>query len=181
MHSVFGLLAHHTYLLLFGWVLIEQGGLPIPSVPVMLAAGTMSAAHHLHIAYALPLVMLACLISDSMWYFLGKRYGGKVLDILCRFSLEAATCVSRTEGTVVKRGATTLLFAKFVPGLSTMAAPDRGAGQDSVLAVCDLRHGRDGDLGRCVAVSREGSLAIWPSAAVISLECWGTSALGWWC
>lgn len=126
MHSVFGLLAHHTYLLLFGWVLIEQGGLPIPSVPVMLAAGTMSAAHHLHIAYALPLVMLACLISDSMWYFLGKRYGGKVLDILCRFSLEAATCVSRTEGTVVKRGATTLLFAKFVPGLSTMAAPIAG-------------------------------------------------------
>jgi membrane protein DedA with SNARE-associated domain/rhodanese-related sulfurtransferase len=126
MHSVFGLLEHHTYLLLFGWVLIEQGGLPIPSVPVMLAAGTMSAAHHLHIAYALPLVMLACLISDSMWYFLGRRYGGKVLDILCRFSLEAATCVSRTEGTVVKRGATTLLFAKFVPGLSTMAAPIAG-------------------------------------------------------
>jgi membrane protein DedA with SNARE-associated domain/rhodanese-related sulfurtransferase len=86
----------------------------------------MSAAHHLHIAYALPLVMLACLISDSMWYFLGRRYGGKVLDILCRFSLEAATCVSRTEGTVVKRGATTLLFAKFVPGLSTMAAPIAG-------------------------------------------------------
>jgi membrane protein DedA with SNARE-associated domain/rhodanese-related sulfurtransferase len=126
MHPVLGLLEHHTYLLLFGWVLIEQGGLPIPSVPVMLAAGTMSAAHHLHLAYALPLVMLACLISDSAWYFLGQRYGGRVLDILCRFSLEAATCVSRTEGTVVKRGATTLLFAKFVPGLSTMAAPIAG-------------------------------------------------------
>jgi membrane protein DedA with SNARE-associated domain/rhodanese-related sulfurtransferase len=126
MHSVFGLLEHHTYLLLFSWVLVEQGGVPIPSVPVMLAAGTMSAAHHLHIAYALPLVMLACLISDSAWYFLGKRYGSRVLDILCRFSLEAATCVSRTEGTVTKRGATTLLFAKFVPGLSTMAPPIAG-------------------------------------------------------
>jgi membrane protein DedA with SNARE-associated domain/rhodanese-related sulfurtransferase len=126
MHSVLGLLAHHTYALLFGWVLIEQGGLPIPSVPVMLAAGTMSAAHHLHLAYALPIIMLACLISDSGWYFLGQRYGSKVLDVLCRFSLEAATCVSRTEGTVVKRGATTLLFAKFVPGLSTMAAPIAG-------------------------------------------------------
>jgi membrane protein DedA with SNARE-associated domain/rhodanese-related sulfurtransferase len=112
--------------LLFSWVLVEQGGVPIPSVPVMLAAGTMSAAHHLHIAYALPLIMLACLISDSAWYFLGKRYGSRVLDILCRFSLEAATCVSRTEGTVTKRGATTLLFAKFVPGLSTMAPPIAG-------------------------------------------------------
>jgi len=123
MHSVLGLLTLHTYSILFGWVLIEQGGLPIPSVPLMLAAGTMSAAHKLHLAYAIPVILLACLISDSAWYFLGKRYGGRVLNVLCRFSLEAATCVERTHGTVGKRGAFTLLFAKFVPGLSTVAAP----------------------------------------------------------
>jgi membrane protein DedA with SNARE-associated domain/rhodanese-related sulfurtransferase len=126
MHSVMGLLAHHTYALLFVWVLVEQGGLPVPSAPVMLAAGTMSAAHHLHIAYALPIILVACFLSDTAWYFLGKRYGGKVLDILCRFSLEAATCVSRTQGTVQKRGATTLLFSKWVPGLNTVAAPIAG-------------------------------------------------------
>ena len=126
MHSVLDLLTHHTYALLFGWVLIEQGGLPIPSIPVLLAAGTMSAAHKLHVAYALPIIMLACLFSDSAWYFLGRRFGGKVLNILCKFSLEAATCVERTHGTVSKRGAFTLLFAKFVPGLSTVAAPIAG-------------------------------------------------------
>ena len=126
MHSLLGLLEHHTYTLLFGWVLVEQGGVPIPSVPVMLAAGTMSAAHRLHVAYALPIVLLACLISDSAWYFLGRRYGGKVLDILCRFSLEAVTCVSRTEGHFTRRGAASLLFAKWVPGLSTVAAPIAG-------------------------------------------------------
>jgi membrane protein DedA with SNARE-associated domain/rhodanese-related sulfurtransferase len=123
MHSVLGLLEHHTYAILFGWVLVEQAGVPIPSVPLMLAAGTLSAAHRLHVAYALPAIMLSCLLSDSAWYFLGKRYGGKVLNVLCRLSLEAATCVSRTEGTITKRGATTLLWAKFVPGLSTVAAP----------------------------------------------------------
>ena len=123
MHSVLGLLSLHTYSILFGWVLIEQGGLPIPSVPLMLAAGTMSAAHKLQLAYAIPVILFACFLSDSAWYFLGKRYGGRVLNILCRFSLEAATCVERTHGTVGKRGAFTLLFAKFVPGLSTVAAP----------------------------------------------------------
>jgi membrane protein DedA with SNARE-associated domain/rhodanese-related sulfurtransferase len=126
MSSLLGLLEHHTYSVIFAWVLVEQGGLPIPSVPLMLAAGTMSAAHRLHVAYAIPVVMLACVISDSMWYFLGKHFGSRVLDILCRFSLEAATCVTRTEGHVSKRGALTLLFAKFVPGLSTMAAPIAG-------------------------------------------------------
>ena len=123
MGSMMYLLLRHTYAVIFGWVLIEQAGVPIPSIPLMLAAGTMSAAHKLHVAYALPVVMLACLIADSMWYFLGKRYGSKVLNLLCRFSLEAASCVSRTQGSVTKRGAFTLLFAKFVPGLSTMAAP----------------------------------------------------------
>jgi membrane protein DedA with SNARE-associated domain/rhodanese-related sulfurtransferase len=126
MHSVLGLLEHHTYSLIFGWVLIEQGGLPIPSIPVMLAAGTLSAAHKLHLAYAIPVIMLACLIADSAWYFLGRQFGGKVLNILCKFSLEAATCVERTHGTVTRRGAVTLLFAKFVPGLSTVAAPIAG-------------------------------------------------------
>jgi membrane protein DedA with SNARE-associated domain/rhodanese-related sulfurtransferase len=126
MHSVLGLLSLHTYSILFGWVLIEQGGLPIPSVPLMIAAGTMSAAHKLHVAYAIPVILLACFISDSAWYFLGKTYGGRVLNVLCRFSLEAATCVERTHGTVGKRGAFTLLFAKFVPGLSTVAAPIAG-------------------------------------------------------
>ena len=42
--------ALHAYAVLFGWVLIEQGGLPVPRVPLMLAAGGMSAAHKLHIA-----------------------------------------------------------------------------------------------------------------------------------
>ena len=126
MHSVLGLLEHHTYSLLFGWVLIEQGGLPIPSVPLMIAAGTMSAAHKLHVAYALPVILFACFLSDSAWYFLGQNFGARVLNVLCRFSLEAATCVERTHGTVGKRGAFTLLFAKFVPGLSTVAAPIAG-------------------------------------------------------
>lgn len=126
MHSAMHLLLHHAYAVLFAWVLVEQGGLPIPSVPLMVAAGTLSAAHRLHVAYALPVVMLACLISDSAWYFLGKRYGSRVLDTLCKFSLEAATCVVKTQRTVGKYGATALLFAKWVPGLSTVAAPITG-------------------------------------------------------
>ena len=114
MPSVLALLVRHAYSLLFGWVLIEQAGIPVPSVPLMLAAGTMSAAHKLHVERALFLVLLACLISDSMWYFLGRRYGTRVLNLLCRFSFEASTCVEKTQRTVSKRGPTTLLFANRV-------------------------------------------------------------------
>jgi membrane protein DedA with SNARE-associated domain/rhodanese-related sulfurtransferase len=120
------LLLHHAYSLLFGWVLIEQAGVPVPSIPVMLAAGTLSASHKLHIAYAIGVILVASLIADSGWYWLGRRYGRKILDFLCRFSLESSTCVVKTQGTMGRRGASTLLFAKFVPGLSTMAPPIAG-------------------------------------------------------
>jgi len=129
MTNLLAIFEHHAYAVLFGWVLIEQGGAPIPSLPVMLAAGTMSAAGKLHMAYALPMVLLACLIADSAWYFLGKHYGRRLLNLLCRFSLEANNCVTRTQGTISRRGPITLLFAKFVPGLSTMAAPIAGQAQ----------------------------------------------------
>ena len=54
------------------------------------------------------------------------RYGGRVVRLVCRLSLEAATCVRKTEGYFGKHGATTLLFAKFVPGLSAVAPPIAG-------------------------------------------------------
>lgn len=118
--------AHHAYAILFGWVLVEQAGVPIPSVPVLLAVGTMSAAHHLRVAFALPIILLACLLTDSIWFLLGQRFGTRIVNVLCRMSLEAASCVTRTQGSLTRRGGLTLLFAKFVPGLSTMAAPMAG-------------------------------------------------------
>ena len=116
----------YAYEILFLWVLVEQLGVPIPSIPVLLTAGTLSATHRLHASYALGDVVLACLIADSLWYYLGRRYGGAVLRLLCRFSLEASTCVAKTEGYFTRRGPVTLLFAKFIPGLSTLAAPIAG-------------------------------------------------------
>lgn len=117
---------HYAYLILFLWVLVEQLGVPIPSIPVLLTAGTLTATHRIHHSYALLAVLAACLASDSMWFALGRRYGNSVLKLLCRLSLEASTCVNRTEGYFSRRGPITLLFSKFVPGLSTVAPPIAG-------------------------------------------------------
>ena len=120
------LFLRHAYSVLFGWVLVEQAGLPIPSVPLMLAAGTMSAAHKVQMALVIPVVLLACLIADTGWWWMGRRYGSRVLDLLCKMSLDASTCVNRAQGSIARRGGVTLLFAKFVPGVSTIAAPIAG-------------------------------------------------------
>ena len=117
---------HYAYLLIFLWVLVEQIGIPIPSVPILLTAGTLSATHRVNLLYVTLAMLAACIVADSIWYHLGRRYGNSVLKLLCRLSFEASTCVSKTEGYFTRRGAVTLLFAKFVPGLSTVAAPIAG-------------------------------------------------------
>jgi membrane protein DedA with SNARE-associated domain len=63
----------HAYAILFLWVLVEQLGLPVPSIPLLLTAGTLSATHRVHFVTALLSVVAACLISDSTWYMLGRR------------------------------------------------------------------------------------------------------------
>jgi len=116
----------HAYAILFLWVLVEQLGLPAPSIPLLLTAGTLSATHRMVGGSAVLAVLAACLISDTVWFALGKKFGSRVVRVLCRMSLESTTCVARTEGYFTRRGPVTLLFAKFVPGLSTVAAPIAG-------------------------------------------------------
>jgi membrane protein DedA with SNARE-associated domain/rhodanese-related sulfurtransferase len=117
---------HYAYLIIFLWVLVEQVGIPIPSIPLLLTAGTLTATHRINSIYLLLAVLASCLIADTMWFSLGRRYGNSVLKLLCRLSFEASTCVSKTEGYFTRRGPITLLFSKFVPGLSTVAAPIAG-------------------------------------------------------
>jgi len=119
-------LLRHGYAVLFGFVLAEQIGLPLPAVPVLLAAGALAGAGQMSLLAALGLTLLAALVSDTLWYELGRRRGGRVLNLLCRISLEPDSCVRRTEDVYARHGARALLFAKFVPGLNTAAPPLAG-------------------------------------------------------
>ena len=68
----------------------------------------------------------AAISSDSMWYELGQRKGVRVLQLLCRISLEPDSCVRRTQVSFGRNGPRVLLVAKFIPGLNAMAAPLAG-------------------------------------------------------
>jgi membrane protein DedA with SNARE-associated domain len=125
------ILMHYGYLLVFVWVLAEQLGLPIPAIPLLLSAGALAADHQMSLLVALFTALVASLISDTIWFELGRRRGGAVLNVLCRMSLEPDSCVERTKGSFDRRGPQSLLYAKFVPGLNTVAAPVAGMAQIS--------------------------------------------------
>jgi membrane protein DedA with SNARE-associated domain len=107
-------------------VLAEQLGLPLPSTPVLLVAGALARAGKLNAALVVLLATFAALIADLLWYELGRVRGIKILQLLCRISLEPDYCVRRTENAFARHGARALLVAKFVPGVSALATPLAG-------------------------------------------------------
>jgi membrane protein DedA with SNARE-associated domain/rhodanese-related sulfurtransferase len=119
-------LIDHGLPCVFAAVLLEQIGLPLPALPFLLAAGALSAIGKFDPMLGIGATVLACVMADTFWFYLGRRRGVQVLGWLCRISLEPDSCVRRTQNVFTRYGLRGLLVAKFVPGLSTIAPPLAG-------------------------------------------------------
>jgi membrane protein DedA with SNARE-associated domain/rhodanese-related sulfurtransferase len=108
-------------------VLLNQIGLPVPVIPTLILAGAVAANGQLPLTGVFLVAVAACLIADCGWYWVGDKYGIRVLKTLCRISLEPDSCVSQTQSQFDRWGVNSLVIAKFVPGLSTIAPPLAGA------------------------------------------------------
>ena len=126
MHAVIPFLLRHGYWVLAANVFAEQLGLPVPSFPVLLAMGALAGLGFRSFDISLGLAVCAAMLSDAIWFRLGRVRGRSILNLLCRLSLEPDSCVSNTKGLFSRFGALALVFAKFVPGLGAAAAPLAG-------------------------------------------------------
>lgn len=126
MHGTTEFLLRHGLPLIFAVVFVEQMGLPLPALPWLLAAGALSAVGNFNLALGLLVTVIACLLADAIWFYLGRYRGNQVLGLLCRISLEPDSCVRRTQNVFTKYGLPGVLVAKFVPGMSTVAPPVAG-------------------------------------------------------
>ena len=120
MNEILTFTARYGLLLLFVVVFIEQLGAPLPSPPFLLAAGGLAGGGKMNPLLALLLATLASVLADSIWFYLGRVRGSRILRLLCRISLEPVTCVLRTENVFVRYGMRGVVFAKFIPGLGTV-------------------------------------------------------------
>jgi membrane protein DedA with SNARE-associated domain len=105
---------------------LENIGLPIPAFPVFMVAGAFAATGSISAGWALAGAVLGALAADGVWYELGRWRGRRLLSTLCRLSLNPDACVERTEDGFHRRKNTTILFGKFLPGISLVAPPLAG-------------------------------------------------------
>jgi membrane protein DedA with SNARE-associated domain len=117
----------HGYTIMFAAVFLECAGLPVPASIALLGVGAACAHHVLHPGTALAISLSAAVIADTLLYLTGRKTGWWLLTMLCRISPNPETCILRSADSFYKRGAKTLLFAKFVPGINSLAAPLAGS------------------------------------------------------
>jgi len=121
------LIGHHGYLVILAVVLAEAVGLPVPAALALIAGGAAAASGALSGIKLLLLAVLAMMLGDSLLYILGRHMGWTLLGLLCKLSVNPETCILRSAESFYKRGKTTLLIAKFIPGVNTMAPPLAGS------------------------------------------------------
>lgn len=122
MSDLIDFVVRHGPGVLFGWVLLDQAGVPLPAVPLLLVIGALAGAGRLSFWLAVGTSVAGCLAADLLWYVFGRRRGARVLGLLCRITLEPDSCVRRVEDLFGAYRLRSLLIAKFLPGLNPLAA-----------------------------------------------------------
>ncbi len=120
-------LARYGPPLVFAAVLLDQLGLPVPSVPLLIACGALAARGESSLTLLLIAAALSSLLADSAWYALGRRQGPRVLGVLDTLSPGPKRGLVRFQRSVRHHRLVSLALAKFVPGLATVAPPLAGA------------------------------------------------------
>lgn len=120
------LLQNNSGILVFINVLLQQLGFPVPAVPTMMIAASQTKTITT-LSTMLLAAVLASLLADWIWYQVGRKFGYRVLSLLCKLSINPSSCVNQTEARFTKWGVWSLVFGKFIPGFSTVAPPVAGA------------------------------------------------------
>src|ERR1019366_2429869 len=127
METLVAAIAHYGYAILFAFIFLEVIGFPVPAAPALLIAGGASAHGPMHPSASLATALSALLLGDLSMYVLGRYTGWWLLGIMCRLSISPESCILRSADAFYKRGRAVLVIAKFVPGITALAAPLAGS------------------------------------------------------
>jgi membrane protein DedA with SNARE-associated domain/rhodanese-related sulfurtransferase len=127
METLFSQVSQHGYSILFVIVFLEAIAIPVPAALALLVAGGASARGSLHPGLALASALAALMLGDISMFLMGRYTGWWLLGMICRLSFNPESCILRGADSFYRRGRTLLVFAKFVPGINTIAPPLAGS------------------------------------------------------
>jgi membrane protein DedA with SNARE-associated domain len=115
-------------------VLLTRLGVPLPSAPLLIFAGSAAMSGRLSFTHVLLAAVAGALLGDTVWFSAGRIYGRKLVAGLSRRSY-AIDSGMRTAGNLFERhGPPIVAVSKFVPGLGLVTPPLMGTTRIAVAA-----------------------------------------------
>jgi membrane protein DedA with SNARE-associated domain/rhodanese-related sulfurtransferase len=127
MQELLSLATERGVAVVFLATLAARLGAPIPASAVLVVAGGLVAMGQIPLWSTVLGALLGNLLGDAAWFYAGRRFGHRMMRLLCKVSLSPDTCVRQSESLITRWGGASLIAAKFVPGVSVVAPPMAGA------------------------------------------------------
>lgn len=125
-HQTYALFLQYGYLAIFIGVMLDNMGFPMPGEIVLLLAGSLVATGDFVLTLAVLTAASGVLLSDGIWYAIGRRGSQRFIKLYCKMSFGSVACMAKTENQLHHFGPRSLIYARFIPGFRTFAAPMSG-------------------------------------------------------
>jgi membrane protein DedA with SNARE-associated domain len=110
------------YPALFGLVMAESGGAPVPGETALIAAGVLAGQGQLEIALVIALAAGAAIIGDNIGYLIGRHGGRRLLTRPGRFAGHRAKVLDYGEPFFARHGPKAVFFGRWILGLRVWAS-----------------------------------------------------------
>jgi membrane protein DedA with SNARE-associated domain len=151
--------ARYGYPVLFGTVLLENVGVPVPGETAVLTAGLLSSPQgggRLSLGLVMAVAFVAAVVGDNFGYWLGRSLARPRLSDGRGFLFLTPARFASVEGYFHRYGAATVFAARFITGVRVVAALAAGTAGMSWLRF--LAANAAGALAWAVVVTLEGYL-----------------------
>ena len=115
-----GLVSTYGYWLVFGLIVLESLGLPLPGETMLIVAGAYAAAGHLSIAGVILAGLLGAITGDMGGYWIGRSGGAVLLARILGSRYEDH--LQKGHAFFNRYGPSAVLFARFVPVIRVISA-----------------------------------------------------------
>jgi membrane protein DedA with SNARE-associated domain len=120
--SIYHVPANLGYGILFGLILIESAGAPVPGETSLIAAGVLASQGHLSLPVVFAVAISAAILGDNLGYLVGRRAGNWLLTRPGRWQEQRLQFLTEGEHFFTRHGGKTVFFGRWLPVMRFTAA-----------------------------------------------------------
>ncbi len=117
LHALEPTLNNYGYLAVFGLLLLEDFGVPVPGETVLILAAVYAGAGRLNIFVVILLAFLACVAGDNIGFAIGHFGGRPVVERFGKYIFLTPERLDKATRFFERHGGKIIVIARFVEGL----------------------------------------------------------------